>query len=185
MKIWMLMLGVVAAVALAPAAKAEEKAAKTENTEGAGADAKAEAKTTKPKGKLMGGDKVEKKQAGADKGKKAKASKRADGLVIEDVKEGNGPEAKLGSKITVHYRGTFLDGKEFDSSYKGGQPITFPLEEGRLIKGWTEGIPGMKVGGKRKLMVPYQMAYGENGTPDGTIGPKKDLNFEVELLKVE
>ncbi len=120
--------------------------------------------------------------------KKAAASKdetRPDGLVIKDLKVGKGMEAKLGSKITVHYRGTLKNGKEFDSSYKSGQPATFPLEEGRLIKGWTEGIPGMKVGGKRKLSVPYAMAYGERGTPNGDIPPKSDLDFEVELLKVE
>lgn len=116
---------------------------------------------------------------------KSGAEKRPDGLVVTDVKLGSGAEARLGSKITVNYRGTFEDGKEFDSSYKAGKPITFGLEEGRLIKGWTEGIPGMKVGGKRKLHVPYQLAYGEHGTPDGTIPPKKDLEFEVELLKVE
>ncbi len=110
---------------------------------------------------------------------------RPDGLKIEDLKVGTGTEAKLGSKITVHYRGTFKDGKEFDSSYKSGAPAEFPLEEGGLIKGWTEGIPGMKVGGKRKLMVPYAMAYGERGTPNGQIPPKSDLNFEVELIKVE
>lgn len=117
--------------------------------------------------------------------KESKAEKRADGLEITDLKKGTGPEAKLGKKITVHYRGTFKDGKEFDSSYSGGEPITFELAEGRLIKGWTEGIPGMKVGGKRKLMIPYKLAYGERGTPDGTIPPKSDLYFEVELLKVE
>ncbi len=116
---------------------------------------------------------------------KAAPKARADGLVIEDVVKGTGAEAKLGSKITVHYRGTFKDGgKEFDSSLKG-DPITFELRNGALIRGWTEGIPGMKVGGKRKLVVPYAMAYGERGTPDGTIGPKKDLVFDVELKEVK
>ncbi len=114
-----------------------------------------------------------------------KTTKRADGLVIEDVKVGSGAAAKLGSKITVHYRGTLKSGKEFDSSYTAGNPITFELLEGRLIKGWTEGIPGMKVGGKRKLSIPYALAYGERGTPDGTIPPKSDLNFEVELVDVK
>jgi FKBP-type peptidyl-prolyl cis-trans isomerase len=126
-----------------------------------------------------------KKEATETKTAETGVDKRADGLVVTDVKVGSGPEAKLGSKITVNYRGTFEDGKEFDSSYKAGKPISFGLEEGRLIKGWTEGIPGMKVGGKRKLHVPYALAYGENGTPDGTIPPKKDLEFEVELIKVE
>ena len=129
--------------------------------------------------------KAEKKRQADKKKKGQKAEKRADGLVIEDVTMGKGKEAKLGSKITVHYRGTLAkNGEEFDSSYKRNEPITFELAEGRLIKGWTEGIPGMKVGGKRKLHIPYALAYGEQGTPGGPIGPKEDLNFEVELKDV-
>jgi FKBP-type peptidyl-prolyl cis-trans isomerase len=117
--------------------------------------------------------------------KEEKAAARPDGLVIEDLQPGSGAEAKLGSKITVHYRGTLQKGgKEFDSSL-GKDPITFDLLEGRLIKGWTEGIPGMKVGGKRKLAIPYALAYGDRGTPDGAIPPKSDLNFEVELIDVK
>lgn len=118
-------------------------------------------------------------------GKSPKAAPRPDGLVIEDVKMGGGKAAALGSKITVHYRGTLKNGKVFDSSYERKEPITFDLLEGRLIKGWTEGIPGMKVGGKRKLHIPYAMAYGDRGTPDGAIPPKSDLNFEVELVDVK
>ena len=115
----------------------------------------------------------------------AKITKKSDGLVIEDVKVGSGKEAKLGSKIKVHYKGTLKNGKVFDSSYDRHEPIEFELAEGQLIKGWTEGIPGMKVGGKRKLSIPYALAYGERGTPDGSIPPKSDLNFEVELLDVK
>lgn len=118
------------------------------------------------------------------KGSKQSTQKLADGLEITDEVKGKGAAAKLGSKITVHYRGTFKDGKEFDSSF-GGEPITFELAVGRLIKGWTDGIPGMKVGGKRKLFVPWKLAYGERGTPDGTIPPKTDLYFDVELIRVE
>jgi FKBP-type peptidyl-prolyl cis-trans isomerase len=85
----------------------------------------------------------------------------------------------------VHYKGTFKkDGKTFDSSYDRGEPIEFKLAEGMLIKGWTEGIPGMRVGGKRKLSIPYAMAYGEHGRPPA-IPAKADLNFEVELLDVK
>lgn len=126
-----------------------------------------------------------KKEKAAAKAEDKKAGKRSDGLIIEDVKVGNGVEAQLGKTITVHYKGTLMNGKVFDSSYERNEPIAFPLEEGRLIKGWTEGIPGMKVGGKRKLKIPYAMAYGERGTPDGSIPPRSDLNFEVELIKVE
>jgi FKBP-type peptidyl-prolyl cis-trans isomerase len=124
-------------------------------------------------------------KAKSEKSEKAETKKLADGLEITDTKVGSGAEAKLGSKITVHYRGTLKDGKEFDSSYKAGEPITFELAVGRLIKGWTDGIPGMKVGGKRHLNIPWKLAYGERGTPDGTIPPKSDLLFDVELIKVE
>lgn len=124
-------------------------------------------------------------KAEAKKEEKKEVAKRADGLVIEDLKEGTGTAAKLGNKITVHYKGTLKNGKVFDSSYDRKEPITFDLLEGRLIKGWTEGIPGMKVGGKRKLSIPYAMAYGDRGTPDGAIPPKSDLDFEVELVDVK
>ena len=126
-----------------------------------------------------------KKEKEAAKAEDKKAGKRSDGLIIEDVKVGSGMEAQLGKTITVHYKGTLMNGKVFDSSYDRNEPIAFQLEEGRLIKGWTEGIPGMKVGGKRKLTIPYAMAYGERGTPDGSIPPRSDLKFEVELIKVE
>ena len=102
-------------------------------------------------------------------------------LVIEDDVVGSGTVCPAGAIVRVHYRGTLMDGTEFDSSYKRGQPIEFPLRN--LIKGWQEGIPGMKVGGKRKLTIPYQMGYGVHGSPP-TIPPKADLIFEIELLGV-
>jgi FKBP-type peptidyl-prolyl cis-trans isomerase FkpA len=106
---------------------------------------------------------------------------RNDGLVIEDLRAGTGAVCMPGAVVKVHYRGTLPDGETFDSSYDG-QPVEFPLK--KLIKGWQEGIPGMQVGGKRKLTVPYGMAYGERGVP-GTIPPKTDLTFEIELLGVK
>lgn len=139
------------------------------------------AKAHPAKGAAKKEEKMAKEDKASDKGEK----KMPDGLVISDEKTGSGKEAQLGSKITVHYRGTLENGKEFDSSYKAGEPITFDLLEGRLIKGWTEGIPGMKVGGKRKLKIPYQLAYGASGTPDGAIPPKSNLNFDVELIDVK
>lgn len=102
-------------------------------------------------------------------------------LVIEDAVVGTGLECPQGATVKVHYRGTLMDGTEFDSSYKRGQPIEFPLRN--LIKGWQEGIPGMKVGGKRKLTIPYAMGYGVHGSPPA-IPPKADLIFEIELLGV-
>lgn len=101
-------------------------------------------------------------------------------MIIEDLVVGTGPAAHKGAAVVVHYRGTLKsDGSEFDSSYKRGQPAAFPLAN--LIKGWQEGIPGMKPGGKRKLTIPYALAYGEAGRPP-TIPPKSDLVFEIELV---
>src|ERR1700741_3437594 len=103
-------------------------------------------------------------------------------MVIEDLVVGTGVECKPGGTGKGHYRGTLLNGTEFDSSYKRGKPIEFAL--GDLIKGWQEGIPGMKVGGKRTLTIPWQMAYGERGSPPN-IPPRSDLIFEIELLGVK
>lgn len=180
MKISLSILSMIFLCSVMPAFAEDPDTTGASDAGGAIVEKKAEKAAPKKKAKAEKKAKEEKK---ADKAEKA--AKRADGLVITDLKTGSGMEAKLGSKITVHYKGTLMSGKVFDSSYEAGEPITFGLEEGRLIKGWTEGIPGMKVGGKRKLFIPYAMAYGEKGTPGGPIPPKSDLNFEVELIKVE
>jgi len=104
-------------------------------------------------------------------------------LVKEDVKVGDGPEAKTGDKVKVHYTGTLMNGKEFDSSV-GKSPFEFTLGAGNVIKGWDEGVPGMKVGGKRKLTIPWKLAYGENGSGE-KIPPKAALKFDIELLEIE
>ena len=105
-------------------------------------------------------------------------------LVVEDVKVGEGAEAKSGSTVTVHYLGTLADGTKFDSSYDRNEPFSFVLGEGKLIPGWEQGIMGMKVGGKRKLTIPPNLAYGANGVPN-VIPPNSTLNFEVEMLEVK
>ncbi|GJM18387.1 MAG: peptidyl-prolyl cis-trans isomerase [Phycisphaeraceae bacterium] len=102
-------------------------------------------------------------------------------LKIEDTEVGTGAECQPSATVNVHYRGTLMDGTEFDSSYARGEPIEFPLDN--LIQGWKEGIPGMKVGGKRTLTVPFAKAYGERGAPP-SIPPRADLVFEIELLGV-
>ncbi len=106
-------------------------------------------------------------------------------LQSTDVVVGTGAEAVAGKKVTVHYVGTLMDGTKFDASKDHGQPFSFTLGSGQVIKGWDEGVVGMKVGGKRNLVIPGELAYGASGTPDGTIPPNATLKFEIELLKVE
>jgi len=103
------------------------------------------------------------------------------GVIVQTLTKGTGPSPKASDTVKVHYRGTLTDGKEFDSSYKRGQPISFPLN--RVIPCWTEGVQKMQVGGKAKLTCPAATAYGANGVP-GTIPPNATLNFEVELLGI-
>ena len=105
----------------------------------------------------------------------------ASGLVYLSLKDGTGASPTANDKVKVHYRGTFPDGKEFDSSYKRGEPIEFPLSG--VIKCWTEGVQRMKVGGKAKLTCPAAIAYGARGA-GGVIPPNATLLFEVELLAI-
>jgi len=118
-------------------------------------------------------------KAAAEKGAEVSAT----GLVYRSLKDGTGANPAATDVVKVHYRGTFPDGKEFDSSISRGQPATFPLN--RVIKCWTEGVQKMKVGGKAKLTCPAAIAYGERGTPGGPIPPGATLLFEVELLGIE
>jgi len=107
--------------------------------------------------------------------------KTASGLVYESLKDGTGEQASPQANVQVHYRGTLVDGTEFDSSYKRGQPATFPLN--RVIPCWTEGVSKMREGGKAKLTCPPAIAYGSRGA-GSSVPPNATLNFEVELLKV-
>jgi len=106
------------------------------------------------------------------------------GLKYIDEKVGDGDEAKAGKTVEVHYTGWLKDGTKFDSSKDRGQPFSFPLGAGRVIKGWDEGVAGMKVGGKRKLIIPSELGYGKRGAGN-VIPPDAELTFEVELLKVK
>lgn len=105
-------------------------------------------------------------------------------LLIEDEVVGTGDEAQAGDTVHVHYTGTLTDGTKFDSSLDRGQPFEFTLGVGQVIEGWDKGVVGMKVGGKRKLTIPSDMAYGDSGIP-GAIPGGATLIFEVELLKVK
>jgi len=109
--------------------------------------------------------------------------KTKSGLMMQDLKKGTGTIAKAGKTVTVHYRGTLANGKQFDASYDRGQPFSFLLGGGQVIKGWDEGVAGMKVGGKRKLIIPSALGYGARGA-GGVIPPNATLIFIVELLKV-
>ena len=102
----------------------------------------------------------------------------------EEIKPGTGKAAETGKTVSVHYTGWLTDGKEFDSSKKRGQPFKFQLGSGQVIKGWDQGVVGMKVGGVRKLIIPPQMAYGDRDVGGGLIPANSTLVFEVELLDV-
>ena len=111
----------------------------------------------------------------------AREEKTASGIGITTLKEGAGANPKMTDTVKVNYRGTLENGQEFDSSYKRGQPATFPLS--RVIPCWTEGVQKIKAGGKAKLVCPPNLAYGSRGVP-GTIPPDSTLIFEVELLDI-
>lgn len=112
------------------------------------------------------------------------ATTTATGLKIEDEKVGTGDTAVAGKKVTVNYVGTLTNGTKFDSSYDRNQPFTFNLGAAEVIKGWDEGVAGMKVGGKRKLTIPSNLAYGPAGAGSAIPG-NSTLIFEVELLQVQ
>ncbi|HSA61200.1 MAG TPA: FKBP-type peptidyl-prolyl cis-trans isomerase [Nitrospiraceae bacterium] len=106
------------------------------------------------------------------------------GLKYSDQVIGSGPVAVAGKTVSVHYTGWLTNGQKFDSSVDRGQPFSFPLGAGRVIKGWDEGVQGMKVGGKRKLTIPSELGYGTRGA-GGVIPPNSILVFDVELLGVQ
>jgi FKBP-type peptidyl-prolyl cis-trans isomerase FkpA len=107
--------------------------------------------------------------------------KTPSGLIYESLKDGTGEQATPEANVQVHYRGTLTNGTEFDSSYKRGQPASFPLK--RVIPCWTEGVSKMREGGKAKLTCPPEIAYGSRGA-GAVVPPNSTLNFEVELIKV-
>jgi FKBP-type peptidyl-prolyl cis-trans isomerase len=104
-------------------------------------------------------------------------------LKIEDTIIGTGQEVKSGDSIVIHYKGTLTDGTKFDSSYDRGKPFETQIGVGQVIKGWDEGVIGMKVGGKRKLTIPPSLGYGDQ--PAGSIPPNSTLIFEVELVGIK
>ena len=110
--------------------------------------------------------------------------KTPNGVYYQDVTPGTGLVAAAGQEVTVHYTGWLPNGSEFDSSRKGGQPFAFVIDGGMVIRGWDEGVKGMKVGGRRKLVIPAALGYGETGMPPD-IPPNSTLVFDVELMGVK
>jgi len=121
---------------------------------------------------------------GEESSSKGGARTLESGLIIEDIIVGDGDEAKTGQTVTVHYTGWLTNGKKFDSSHDRHSPFDFSLGAGAVIRGWDEGVAGMKVGGKRKLTIPPDLGYGSRGA-GSDIPPNATLVFEVELLGVK
>lgn len=120
---------------------------------------------------------------GGDK-KKDEVITTKSGLKYIEIKVGTGKVAKAGDIVVVHYTGTLKDGKKFDSSVDRKEPFSFELGAGKVIKGWDEGVAGIKEGGKRKLIIPADLGYGARGA-GGVIPPNAELHFDVELLQVK
>lgn len=113
----------------------------------------------------------------------ARMTRAPSGLYIRDLQEGSGAEATAGREVVVHYTGWLPDGQKFDSSRDRAETFSFPLGAGQVIRGWDEGVAGMKVGGRRLLVIPPDLGYGTRGAP-GAIPPNATLVFDVELLEV-
>jgi peptidylprolyl isomerase len=116
------------------------------------------------------------------KAAKSALVKTSSGLQYQDLQVGNGPTPRNGQMVTVHYTGWLTNGQKFDSSRDRAQPFQFKLGAGQVIKGWDEGVATMKIGGRRKLVIPPQLGYGPSGTPGGPIPPNATLIFDVQLL---
>jgi len=132
-------------------------------------------------GVLLSSNSAEGQGTGAKPGTEAKIVTTPSGLQYQDVMAGTGPSPKTGQQVTVHYTGWLKDGTKFDSSVDRNEPFTFQIGVGQVIRGWDEGVSTMKVGGKRKLIIPPQLGYGARGA-GGVIPPNATLYFEVELL---
>ena len=111
--------------------------------------------------------------------------RRSNGLYVQDLRAGSGQRAEAGDMVRIHYTGWLPSGEKFDSSRDRGTPLVIPIGIGRVIDGWDEGVPGMRVGGQRRLVIPPDMAYGDEGAGNGVIPPGATLVFDVELMGIE
>jgi peptidylprolyl isomerase len=163
----MLMIAVCATLAVAGCGGGDSSTESTESTEAAGAASTGSttAEAGKPKVEVPGGAPPKK-------------------LVVREINEGTGEEARSGDEVTVQYVGVnYKNGKEFDASWDRGEPFSFQLGAGMVIPGWDQGVEGMKVGGRRELIIPPPLAYGAAGAPPA-IGPNETLVFVIDLLEV-
>jgi FKBP-type peptidyl-prolyl cis-trans isomerase len=170
-----LLLAVLACIALAGC-----KAGTTENSSTTTTSTMAGATTT-PAATSEPADKAPVATSGATEGQERTLP---GGLKVTDIKVGSGPMAESGNTVAVHYTGWLMDGTKFDSSLDRGSPFSFKLGAGQVIRGWDQGVSGMKVGGKRKLTIPSTMGYGAQGYPP-VIPPDATLQFDVELMDVK
>ena len=111
--------------------------------------------------------------------------RRPGGLYVHDLREGSGELAEAGDMVRIHYTGWLPSGEKFDSSRDRGTPLVIPVGIGRVIDGWDQGVPGMRVGGQRRLVIPPAMAYGDEGAGNGVIPPGATLVFDLELVGIE
>lgn len=193
---WWFLLVLVAAVVLLGCQKAEQPGAETPVPDAAPVDE--EAAMPDEEVDVVDAASVDEEVAMADEEVDVVAAARGlgtptegpvvsteSGLQYIEVEVGEGAAAKAGDTAVVHYTGWLVQGKKFDSSVDRGQPFRFPVGGGRVIRGWDEGVAGMKVGGVRKLIIPADLGYGSRGAGGGVIPPNSTLIFEVELLAVE
>ena len=161
-----------------------EKATQEVEKEAAKEEEETQKKMIETKTEALKAEKKEMEKEAKESAMKADTITTESGLKYIDLKVGTGPSPKKGDMVTVHYVGTLTNGRKFDSSVDRGEPYQFRIGEGRVIDGWDEGVMTMKVGGKRKLIIPANLAYGESGFR-GIIPPNATLIFEVELLDVK
>jgi peptidylprolyl isomerase len=180
MKFSLIILALCTALVVAGCGSSDDSSSSSEST--------ATSTESSEKSSAESGESTEKQSSGAEKTKPkvtVPSGPPPKKLEIKEIEKGTGAEAKTGDEVSVQYLGVGYDSKEeFDSSWSRNEPFSFPLGAGLVIKGWDQGVAGMKVGGRRELIIPSNLAYGPAGSPP-TIGPNETLIFVIDLLAVE